>query len=631
MNRKRSDGGKITALYERLSRDDELTGESNSIINQKKMLEDYAAQHGYTNIRHYTDDGYSGGSFDRPGWKRMLEDVEEGRVSTIAVKDMSRVGRDYLQVGFYTEVLFREKGVHFIAISNGVDSENSASSEFAPFLNIMNEWYLRDTSRKIKAVIRAKGMEGKPIASIPPYGYLKDPNDKNHWIIDEEAAAVVRRIYQMCIEGKGPAVIAKILTQEKVESPAVHLGKMGVGNHKSTYDKDNPYSWGMSTVARILQHEEYMGDLVNFRTRKESYKTKKQLPNAPEERAVFHNAIEPIVDQRTWLTVQALRSTIRRHDTTGEVNPLTGLMFCADCGAKMYRFKHKSEKTRDKYGNITGVRTKPSDAYNCGRYKNWYRYNKGMTCTSHYIRVEVMREILLETIRYACKSALEDKETFIQSVRETAAIRDREEVKGAKKRLNKNMKRIAELDNIIRNLYEDRVKEAITDKRFKLLSEGYEKEQETLEQENEALEKELETYASDTDRTEEFIALAKKYTDLDELTTPIINEFVEKILVHAPQKIGGQRIMEVEIYLKFIGKVEIPKHEPTEEEIREQERQARLRLKASERSKRRREKEKAQREAVQAEGARQREADRIERLRIAEEKVESMMDGVVAK
>lgn len=310
MNRTRQTTDKsknrITALYERLSRDDELAGDSNSIVNQKKMLEDYAKSNGYTDLVHFTDDGYSGGNFDRPGWKEMLRQIEDGSIGTVIVKDMSRVGRDYLQVGFYTEVFFREKGVHFVAISNGVDSDINTSSEFAPFLNIMNEWYLRDCSRKIKAVLQAKGRDGKPITNNPPYGYIKDPEDKNHWLIDEEAAAVVRRIFRMAVEGIGPYQIARILIEEKVEKPSYYQAKRGYGCYKNRCDMSKPYEWAGVSVVRMLEKPEYMGDTVNFRTKKLSYKDKTAVRNDSDEIVVFTDTHEAIIDRKHGIWCRSL-------------------------------------------------------------------------------------------------------------------------------------------------------------------------------------------------------------------------------------------------------------------------------------------------------------------------------------
>ncbi len=313
MKTKQPEHNKITALYERLSRDDELSGDSNSIVNQKKMLEKFATEQGFINLRHYTDDGWSGTNFDRPDWKRMLADIEDGIVGCVIVKDMSRIGRNYLEVGFYTEVLFRKKNVRFIAISNNVDSSlNDDSNEFAPFLNIMNEWYVRDTSRKIKSVLHNKGMDGKHLTSNAIYGYKKDPDDPDLWIIDEEAAAVVRLIYQLIIEGNGPMQVARILKDEKVERPSYYLAKQGLGTCRGSCDMSRPYTWTATTISDIVKKPEYMGHTVNFRTRKESYKDKHSVHNLPEDWIIFENTQEAIVDEETWLTVQKIRETKHR-------------------------------------------------------------------------------------------------------------------------------------------------------------------------------------------------------------------------------------------------------------------------------------------------------------------------------
>lgn len=317
---------KATALYERLSRDDDLLGDSNSILNQKQYLESYAAQQGYTNIVHYTDDGWSGGNFERPGWKQMIADIEAGKICRVIVKDMSRAGRDYLQTGFYTEVFFRQHGVHFIAVANNIDSNDASSSEFAPFLNIMNEWYLRDQSRKVSAAYKIKGTSGKPVTSQPIYGFKQDPDDKDHWLVDEEAAQVIRRIFRMSIEGHGPYEISQILTRDRVECPGYYLAVRGRGTRKNRTDMSRPYDWYPNSVANILAKQEYMGHTVNFRTGKKHYKDKR-TPNDPKDWLIFENTHEAIVDSETWHLAQQVRKTVRRTDTTGEANPLTGLVF----------------------------------------------------------------------------------------------------------------------------------------------------------------------------------------------------------------------------------------------------------------------------------------------------------------
>ena len=526
MNRTRQTTDKsknrITALYERLSRDDELAGDSNSIVNQKKMLEDYAKSNGYTDLVHFTDDGYSGGNFDRPGWKEMLRQIEDGSIGTVIVKDMSRVGRDYLQVGFYTEVFFREKGVHFVAISNGVDSDINTSSEFAPFLNIMNEWYLRDCSRKIKAVLQAKGRDGKPITNNPPYGYIKDPEDKNR-----------------C-------------------------------------DMSKPYEWAGVSVVRMLEKPEYMGDTVNFRTKKLSYKDKTAVKNDSDEIVVFTDTHEAIIDRKTWYMVQELRKTKRRINTEGESNPFVGKIFCADCGGKMH-YRNEGKRAGRKWRGLPdgSVRTTPA-CYNCGNYNNSHDQS-GKVCCSHNIQAKVIDQFVLETIQYACKSVRMDERAFVESIRSASEIREQSEAKKLKAALKHQEKRYAELDILLKKVYEDNALGRLPDKRYEMLSAGYEKEQAELEQSIKACREQLTQYDEDTDRTEKFLALVHKYTDITELTPVIINEFVDKILVHKAEKIDGERVMEIEIYLNFIGKVELPAQELTEEELAEIKEKQRLR------------------------------------------------------
>lgn len=526
MNRTRQTTDKsknrITALYERLSRDDELAGDSNSIVNQKKMLEDYAKSNGYTDLVHFTDDGYSGGNFDRPGWKEMLRQIEDGSIGAVIVKDMSRVGRDYLQVGFYTEVFFREKGVHFVAISNGVDSDINTSSEFAPFLNIMNEWYLRDCSRKIKAVLQAKGRDGKPITNNPPYGYIKDPEDKNR-----------------C-------------------------------------DMSKPYEWAGVSVVRMLEKLEYMGDTVNFRTKKLSYKDKVAVKNDSDEIVVFTDTHEAIIDRKTWYMVQELRKTKRRINTEGESNPFVGKIFCADCGGKMH-YRNEGKRAGRKWRGLPdgSVRTTPA-CYNCGNYNNSHDQS-GKVCCSHNIQAKVIDQFVLETIQYACKSVRMDERAFVESIRSASEIWEQSEAKKLKAALKHQEKRYAELDILLKKVYEDNALGRLPDKRYEMLSAGYEKEQAELEQSIKACREQLTQYDEDTDRTEEFLALVHKYTDITELTPVIINEFVDKILVHKAEKIDGERVMEIEIYLNFIGKVELPAQELTEEELAEIKEKQRLR------------------------------------------------------
>lgn len=571
MNRTRQTTDKsknrITALYERLSRDDELAGDSNSIVNQKKMLEDYAKSNGYTDLVHFTDDGYSGGNFDRLGWKEMLRQIEDGSIGTVIVKDMSRVGRDYLQVGFYTEVFFREKGVHFVAISNGVDSDINTSSEFAPFLNIMNEWYLRDCSRKIKAVLQAKGRDGKPITNNPPYGYIKDPEDKNR-----------------C-------------------------------------DMSKPYEWAGVSVVRMLEKPEYMGDTVNFRTKKLSYKDKTAVKNDSDEIVVFTDTHEAIIDRKTWYMVQELRKTKRRINTEGESNPFVGKIFCADCGGKMH-YRNEGKRAGRKWRGLPdgSVRTTPA-CYNCGNYNNSHDQS-GKVCCSHNIQAKVIDQFVLETIQYACKSVRMDERAFVESIRSASEIREQSEAKKLKAALKHQEKRYAELDILLKKVYEDNALGRLPDKRYEMLSAGYEKEQAELEQSIKACREQLTQYDEDTDRTEEFLALVHKYTDITELTPVIINEFVDKILVHKAEKIDGERVMEIEIYLNFIGKVELPAQELTEEELAEIKEKQRLRERNAMYQRRRRAKFMPKTKAIRA---KVQEAEIKEALENASAKAEKLL------
>ena len=581
MRTKKAENEKITALYERLSRDDEMVGDSNSIVNQKKMLEDYAKQNGYTNIEHFTDDGYSGGSFDRPDWKRMIAGIEDGSIGTVIVKDMSRIGRDYLQVGFYTEVMFKEKEVHFIAIANGVDNQKRESSEFAPFLNIMNEWYIRDSSRKVTTVLRARGMEGKHTTNNAIYGYWKSEEDKNQWVIDEEAAEVVRRIYRMSLEGKGPYEIARILSEEQIERPSYYLAKRGLGTCRSNNNTATPYVWRGATVRDILSKPEYMGHTVNFRSYKESYKDKRAKKTPKEDWVIFKNTQEAIVSEEMWNKVQELRKTVRRTDTVGEANPFTGLLYCADCGAKMYNHRGGAGRARNWKGELNGKRRPDRDEYNCSTY-NLSRQSYDKQCSQHYIRTEVVRKLVQETIKAVSDYVITNEEEFINRIYSSSRDKQKESIKSLKRKIAQDTKRVNELNMLMKKLYEDNISGKLSDKRFEFMLSEFENEQDTIEISMENAKAEIEKYESDTVRADKFIELVKRYTDFSELTTPMLNEFVEKILVREADYSSGERVQEVEIYLNFIGKFELPVKEPTAEEIAEHEKLKARRAKKAE-------------------------------------------------
>lgn len=547
----------ITALYERLSRDDELSGESNSIVTQKRILTDYAKQHGFNNCMHYTDDGWSGGNFERPEWKRMIADIESGKIGTVIVKDMSRVGRDYLQTGYYTEVFFRQHHVRFIAISNNVDSIDQSSSEFAPFLNIMNEWYLRDASRKQKQAYQARGRAGLPTSNSVVYGYKKDPEDKHRWLIDEEAAEIVKRIFLMALSGNGPLMIAKALRDDKIERPSYYLETHGIQQSRHPNSLERPYDWEAKTIANILSRQEYLGHTVNFRTSKESYKDKRYIRNDPSDWQVIENTHDAIIDQETFDAVQKIRETIRRIDTTGVVNVLTGLVYCADCKQKMHN--HRGGQ----WAKTHGGEIDPDsglylyDNYNCSTYSLTKNYSD-RKCSGHYIRTHVLRSLILDTIRTSSAYAIANPDDFLMKLREQTKNQQVDEIKVIQKRIAKAEKRIGELDKTISRLFEEYALEHIPFARYDQLVRQYESEQAELTAAVSADQASIDAYRDDTDRSSKFLALAKKYTDFSTLTDDMILEFVDKIYVHAPDKSGIERIQEVEIYLKYIGKFELP-------------------------------------------------------------------------
>jgi Site-specific recombinases, DNA invertase Pin homologs len=547
---------KVTALYSRLSRDDEMQGESNSITNQKKILEEYAQRNGFGCVRHFCDDGVSGTTFERKGFKEMLGEIEAGNVGAVIVKDMSRLGRNYLQVGFYTEVFFREKGVRFIAVSNNIDSANGESSEFAPFLNIMAEWYARDASRKQKATYQSKSNSGKRVSNHALYGYQKDPNDKTKWLVDPVAAEVVKRMFAMSAAGKGPAQIARVFKEEGIETPAVYHGRLGIGPQKTRAVKE-PYEWLGGTIAIMLRMQEYMGHTVNFRTKKESFKDKRRTRTKPEDWVIIENTHEPIIDSATWHTVQKARRAKRRTDTLGEPNPLTGLLYCSDCGRRLFNHRApESEKVSVETGKIR--RTSAQNYYLCAGY-NEHGPLRGNGCPSgHYITSAAANALILETIRRTTLFAESDEAEFIKQLREASTLRQSEAAKTSKRQITKNEKRIAELDTLFRKTYEDYAAGRLAEKRFEALAAGYEKEQEELTSQTDKLKAELLQYETDTFRADKFIELTKRYTDFTELTPAMLNEFVDKVIVYAPDRSTGERIQRVDIYLNYIGHFDVP-------------------------------------------------------------------------
>ena len=530
----------ITALYPRLSHEDELQGESNSISNQKRILETYAKQNGFSNLRWYTDDGYSGANFQRPGFQAMLADIEAGKVGTVIVKDMSRLGRNYLQVGMYTEMIFPQKGVRFIAINDGVDSAQG-ENDFAPLRNIFNEWLVRDTSKKIKAVKRSKGMSGKPITSKPVYGYLMDEDE--NFIIDEEAAPVVRQIYSLCLAGNGPTKIARMLTEQQIPTPGT-LEYRRTGSTRR-YHPGYECKWATNTVVHLLENREYTGCLVNFKTEKPSYKLKHSIENPPEKQAVFENHHEPIIDRETWERVQELRKQRKRPNRYDEVGLFSGILFCADCGSVMYQQRDQTDKRKQ-------------DCYICGSYKK-----RTADCTAHFIRTDLLTAGVLSNLRKVTSYAAKHEARFMKLLIEQNEDGDRRRNAAKKKELEAAEKRIAELSAIFKRLYEDSVTGRISDERFTELSADYEAEQKELKERAARLREELSKAQEATANAEKFMNVVRRHTTIEELTPTLLREFVEKIVVHESVALDGKRRgklrrQEIEIYYSFVGKVELP-------------------------------------------------------------------------
>ena len=529
----------ITALYARLSQEDALDGDSNSIVNQKKILLQYAEDNGFPNPTFFIDDGVSGVTFDRPGWNEMIGLAEAGKVKTVIVKDMSRMGRDYLKVGYYTESFFAERDIRYIAINDGVDSEKG-DNEFTPFRNLFNDFYARDTSKKIRAVMRSKGNAGEHLCTNPPYGYRKDPDDKKKWIVDEEAAAVVKKIFDLCIAGKGPMQIAKALTADKVLTVKAYYAK-----RDGKPMPDNLYRWDYKSIAGILERPEYTGCTVNFKTYSKSHKLKKRLQNAPENYRIFPNTQPAIIEEQVFERVQELRANKRRPTKTGRQGLFSGLLYCADCGEKLYFC-------------TTNSFTPKQEHYVCSNYKS----NTG-TCSAHFIREETLKLFVLQRIFDVTAMFFDDIQSFQNMVYQQRFEEAEKAVKWQKKELEQARKRIAELDRIFKRIYEDDINGTISHERFLKLSAEYEAEQKELTEFVKAEQAAVDTYEQDRTDFDSFAAVIRKYVGIRELTPTIVNEFVKKIVVHAPDKSSGHRRQKIEIVWNFIGEVEQDENKQT--------------------------------------------------------------------
>lgn len=538
-NKKYNYGGDVTALYARLSKDDDLVGDSNSIVHQKEILAKYAKEHGFTNIEFYVDDGFSGTNFNRPDFQRMMADAEEGKISTVIVKDMSRFGRDYIMVGYYTEIYFSNLDIRFIAINDNVDSNIQTENDLTPFKNVFNEWYARDTSKKIRAVFRAKGNSGKHLTTNPPFGYKKDPNDKDKWIIDEDAAVTVRRIFQMYVDGYRISEIGHKLTEEKVETPILYYMNRGI---KTNARSEYPEIWDLMSIKYILSQTAYAGHTVNFQTAVKSYKTKKQVNLPRNQWVIFRNTQEAIIDEKTFETVQQMRKVKRVRTKYNEPNMFSGLLYCADCGNHL---------------TIQRVaRNRKMDNFSCATYR---KKKKGL-CSCHRILVSDLETIVKEDLQKVCEYVFLHEKEFTDdylsgSKKET--VKFQAKTKAELKRLSERQE---EIGRIIRKLYEDNVCGRITDERFDFLAKSYEDEGNDLKTKIQELKNALASSVQDEEKLSMFLKVVKSYTKIEELTPEILNSFIEKIYIGETEKYDGRKMQEVEIIYKFVGAINLPQY-----------------------------------------------------------------------
>ena len=538
-NKKYNYGGDVTALYARLSKDDDLVGDSNSIVHQKEILAKYAKEHGFTNIEFYVDDGFSGTNFNRPDFQRMMADAEEGRISTVIVKDMSRFGRDYIMVGYYTEIYFSNLDIRFIAINDNVDSNIQTENDLTPFKNVFNEWYAKDTSKKIRAVFKAKGNSGKHLTNNPPFGYIKDPNDKEKWIIDEEAAVTVKRIFEMFSNGVRMPEIARKLTQEKVETPTLYNLKHGIKIRRTS---EFPEIWSNATIKGILDQIAYAGHTVNFQTTKKSYKNKKQVRLPKEGWVIYRNTQEAIIDEKTFETVQQMRNVKRAYTKFNEPNMFSGLLFCADCGNRLTIQRVAKNRNMDNFTCAT------------------YRKKKKGLCSSHRILVSELTEVVKSDLQKVCEYVFLHEKEFTDeylsgSKKETEKFQSK-----TKTEIKRLSERQEEIGRIIRKLYEDNVSGRITDERFDFLAKSYDDEGNDLKQKILELQYALSASVQDEEKLSKFLKVVKTYTKIQELTPEILNSFIEKIYIGETERYDGRKMQEVEIIYKFVGAINLPQY-----------------------------------------------------------------------
>ena len=521
------------------------------------ILADYAAKNGFDHPVFVVDDGFSGTNFLRPGWKLVLQEIENDNVRSIICKNLDRFGRDYLRVGLYKE-MFREREIRFIAIKDNVDNIYD-DDDFAPFRDVIAEFYARDTSRKVKDVLHNKGHNGKPLTNQAIYGYRKDPADRNKWLVDETAAPIVQRIFSMTVDGKGPFQIARTFHDEQIIRPSCHIARLnGCVTEKS---ETNPYGWTDATINSIIRKAEYTGVTVNFRTYKTSYKTKKHKHNPPEKWEIFEGTHEALITKEQWETAQKCRTVKRRNGEGREPNPLTGLVYCGTCGSRMYN--HRGTNYSE---------TRPSqDSYCCTKYSKY-----PPECTRHNISVKALNEIALKAIQNVSGYVREHEADFVEKLRADAEIQKDAQAKEQKRQLSKDKKRVTELDTLIQQIYEDKVGGMLSEKRFAVLSQQYETEQETLEARISETEKVLEQFEIDGNRADRFISLVRRYTSFEELTPAMLIEYIDKIVVYEAERPRGQRNQRIDVFLSFIGQFtppgceqEFPEYQSPEEKRKE--------------------------------------------------------------
>lgn len=534
---------KITALYCRLSRDDEQDGLSGSIKNQQTILEKYAQENGFQNTRVFIDDGWSGTNFARPAFTEIMELAEKGLIGTLIVKDHSRLGRNRLIVGQLLEEGFDSLGVRYIAIMDNIDTAKGIS-DLVPMQDLFNEWHAKNTSQKVRNVFKSKGMSGAPLTTNPPFGYLKDPESKNGWIIDEAAAKTVRQIFAWCVDGLGPTQIAKRLKTAKVPTPTEHWSNIGRNCSKPPAI---PYNWCSATVADILSKQEYCGDTVNFRSTTKSFENKKKIERPPEEWQIFKDTHPAIIDRETFALVQELRKHRRRPTKSGIVSPFSGLLYCADCGEKLYYSVTNNYKREQAY-------------FFCSSYRK-----NSEVCSAHYIRERVVEQIVLESMQRILLNVQAFEKEFARKQMDCYTEDKKKQLAAKRQELGKAKKRIAEIDALIQKIYEDNASGKLSDERYATLSLSYEAEQKTLKAAVPEMQAYLEAETDKTESLQQFIQKVKQITELKALTPELIHEFVDRIVVYAPRYLDGKRVQLLDIYYSGVGIL----HELTPEEMEE--------------------------------------------------------------